>query len=314
MILGFILLILFITFFIVNILYKKTNYYQNLISNVKKFIDGVDNDIELASFGSSYSKYGILPNEIPTKKAFNFGIQPESIHYDFKMLKMYTNHLKKGCIVLLNIPNLVFTFVDYSSEQANTKYYYFMDKQYIKNYKNYKKFLIKYFPILRNPYLLRYILKDVRKDDYDARIETKLDVEGVKKEAILRIEGWKKNAKLNNTIDAKVSTEMRSTFEKTQKILEDMIEYCIANNFKPVIVIPPVSSVLLQMLSKEFMRTYLYDNIEKANKRKIPILDYLYREEMQDYKLYINADFMNVTGRKLLTKTIIQDLKSINYL
>lgn len=309
-----IIIVALVGFFILNFLYKRTNHYRNMISNVKKFINGVDKEIELASFGSSYAKFGIIPEQIQEMKAFNFGIQPESINYDFKMIKMYKENLKKGAIILLNIPNLVFTFVDYDSEQSNTKYYYFMKKQYINNYKKYKYLCNIYFPILRNPLLLRYVIKDVRKDDYETRMGTKLDENGVKSEAILRIDGWKKNAKLDNLTESKISDNMKKTFEKTCSILSEMIEYCLKNDFKPVIVVPPVSKILSDMISKEFMKEYLYSNIEKANKRNIPVFDYLYNENMQDYKLYINSDFMNLEGRKILTNEIMQDLKKINYI
>lgn len=309
-----ILVILLIVLLIINYLYKKTNYYKNFISNIQKFIDGVDNEIELASFGSSYAKYGIIKEEIKNLKAFNFGIQPESINYDFKMIKMYKNNLKENCIVILNIPNLVFTFVEYKSERSNTKYYYFLDKKYINNYKKYKHFLNIHLPVLKDPFLIRYILKDTRIDNYEKRENTKLDEKGVEKEANLRIGGWKNNANISNTIDDNVSNEIKETFKKTQKILEDMIEYCIENKFRPVIVIPPVSEILSEKLSEKFLKTYLFDNIQIANKRKIPVLNYLNKEEFKDYKLYINSDFLNLKGRKILTKTILEDLKKLNYI
>lgn len=314
-----IITIIILTFVIIgilllNYLYKRTNHYKNMISNVEKFINGVNDNIELANFGSSYAKFGIIPNEIYNVKAFNFGIQPESINYDFKMLKMYTKNLNKNCIVLLNIPNLVFTFVDYKTEQANTKYYYFMDKQYINKYRGYKKFLNVHFPILMNLYLIRFIIKDIRKDDYEIRTETKLEENGVTKEAIIRINGWKQNANLSNLTDDHVTKEMEEKFKKTRKILEDMIEYCINHNFRPVIVVPPVSKILSDMISKKFIDKYLFDNIKIANKRNIPVFNYLYEETMQDYKLYINSDFMNLTGRKILTKTILEDLAKIDYI
>lgn len=299
---------------IINYLYKRTNHYKNMISNIKKFLDGVDENIELASFGSSYAKYGIIPEEIKEFKTFNFGIQPESLNYDFKMLKMYIKKLKNNCIVLINIPSLVFTFVDYKSDRSNTKYYYFLDKKYINKYKWYKSFLNKYLPIIKDPFLIRYVLKDVRINDYEKRLVTKLDEEGVKKEALIRIKGWKENAKIESTEDSFVSNEMEDIFKENQKILEEIIEYCMKNNCRPVIIIPPVSKELLQMLSKDFLNTYLYENIDKANKRKIPVLNYLEDSELQDYKLYINSDFLNLTGRKKLTQKILEDLRKINYI
>ena len=312
MIILIIIVLIISIIIIINFMYKRTNYYKNMISNIKKFIDGVDENIEIASFGSSYAKYGIIPEEIKEFKTFNFGIQPESLNYDFKMLKMYIKKLKKNCIVLINIPSLVFTFVDYKSDRSNTKYYYFLDKKYINKYKWYKSFFNRYLPVIEDPLLIRYVFKDVRINDYETRVSTKLDEEGVKKEALIRIRGWKKNAKIESTEDDFVSDEMKEIFKENQKILEKMIEYCFKNNCRPVIIIPPVSKELLQMLSNDFLNTYLYENIDKANKRKIPVLNYLEDSELEDYKLYINSDFLNLTGRKKLTQKILKDLKKIN--
>lgn len=304
--------ILMIGFCVLNFLYKRTNHYKNIKNNVQKFIDGVPNEIEIASFGSSYAKYGILPEKFPCK-TFNFGIQPESLSYDFKMLKMYTTNLKEKAIVILNVPNLVFSFVDYASDASNTKYYYFLDKQYIKDYKPYKYFTKITMPLIEDPFLARFILRDVRKEDYITRTQTKLVPQQVHKEAMLRIEGWKKQANIMDVNTCTISEEMQKTFLKTTQILKDMIQYCIEHKFRPVIVIPPVSKILSDLLPKEFMKIYLYDNIEIANERKIPVLDYLYSPQMQDYQLYINSDFLNLQGREKLTNKIMEDLKKIGY-
>lgn len=63
------------------------------------------------------------------------------------------------------------------------------------------------------------------------------------------------------------------------------------------------------MISKEFMEVFLYENIRQANKKNIPVLDYIYDERFQDSELYINVDFLNGRGRKLFTKTVLDDLK-----
>ena len=104
-----ILLILIILFIILNILYKRTNEYKNRIDNIKKFIEGVPNELEIINIGSSYSKYAYDYSEFSIN-GFNLAIQPESLSYDFKILKQYSKNLKEGCIVLINIPNLVFSF------------------------------------------------------------------------------------------------------------------------------------------------------------------------------------------------------------
>ena len=103
-------------------------------------------------------------------------------------------------------------------------------------------------------------------------------------------------------------------FRKTQSLLEEMINYSLSNELKPVIVIPPCSKELNDFFSEEFLNEILYSNVEKANKNLIPVLDYLKDPEFQDYYLYVNSDFLNVNGRELFTKRVVADLKKLNYL
>ena len=41
------------------------------------------------------------------------------------------------------------------------------------------------------------------------------------------------------------------------------------------------------------MKEVLYDNIRFLKDKRIPILDYWKDDRLNDYKLYINSDFLN---------------------
>ena len=92
-----------------------------------------------------------------------------------------------------------------------------------------------------------------------------------------------------------------------------MIEFCIKNNYRPVIVIPPISDILYNRFSSIFLKKYMYNNIEIANKQKVPVLDYLNDKEFTSKELYQQIDFLNSVGRKKFTNRVISDLKKINY-
>ena len=307
------LIIVGVLFFILlNILYKKTNYYKINILQSNKFKEIPDN-LELSHLGSSYAKYAFDYSKVGLK-GFNFGLQPQSLSYDFRILKQFKNKLKKNGVIIITIPDFVFAFLDYPIEDYNYRYYSFLNKENILNYSSLKNFLLNYFPLILQPKKLKYILKDISKENSDSLVFIE-NSETVTKEAQRRINGWKKEFKLLGTENSEdIPLNIKEMFRKTQSLLEEMINYSLSNELKPVIVIPPCSKELNDFFSEEFLNEILYSNVEKANKNLIPVLDYLKDPEFQDYYLYVNSDFLNVNGRELFTKRVVADLKKLNYL
>ena len=113
-------------FILLNILYKRTNYYKINILQSNKFKE-ISNNLEIINLGSSYAKYAFDYSKVGVN-GFNFGIQPQSLSYDFRILKQYKNKLKKNGVVIITIPDFVFAFLDYSIEEYNYRYYSFLNK------------------------------------------------------------------------------------------------------------------------------------------------------------------------------------------
>ncbi len=306
-----IILLVIIILGVLNILYKNTNYYKKQIEQIAKF-KNIQDDLEIVNTGSSYAKYA-FDYSYTNLKGFNFALQPQSLSYDFKILKQYSNKLKKDCVVLITIPNFVFCFLDYKDENANNKYYHFLNSDNILNYNKFKYIMNVLFPVIKAKKNIRYIVKDIKLDDLYNQDENLMTKEQVEKDAISRIEGWKKQFDFSDELLVEnMPKEFQNIFEKTIKLLKEMIDYCEENNFKPVIIVPPISNVLNNLMSKELMQKVLFDNIDKANVKKIPVLNYLYDERFEDYNLYLNSDFLNKTGREKFIKIVISDIEKIN--
>ena len=307
------LIILLGLFLILNYLYKKTNHYKNSINQLQKYLKGVPKDLEIVNTGSSYARYAFDYSHTDSK-GFNFGLQPQSLSYDFRILKQYTPNLQEGCIVLITLPNLVFGFSDYENDNSNTKYYYFLESENILGYSKFKHLVRVTFPVLSSKKNVFRIIKDVPLDTSYNQDENLMAEEQVHNNALSRVEGWKKQFHLSNTIHSNAANELEKEFEDTTSLLNEMVEYCFDKGLKPAIVVPPTSSIINDLLSEEFMKRVLYDNIEKANKGRVPVLDYLYDNRFQDYKLYINSDILNRMGREKFTKVVMSDLEKIDFL
>lgn len=304
------LFIILLIFILLNILYKRTNHYNNSIYQIQKFINGVPDELEIVNTGSSYARYAFDYTD-SNLKGYNFGLQPQSLSYDYRILQQYCNNMKNGCTVLITIPNLVFGFLDYENDQTNNKYYYFLDHKNIIGFTKWKLFNRIIFPLLSRPKNVFRIFRDVpllRQYEQEKNFMTK---DQVNADAVARVEGWKKQFNLDGTIDTDLPKELINMFEKTTNLLNEIIEYCLRKKFKPVIVVPPTSAVINNLLSEKFMEKVLYENINKANKRGIPVLDYLYDERFQDEALYINSDMLNKTGREKFSCVVMDDLKKL---
>lgn len=149
----------------------------------------------------------------------------------------------------------------------------------------------------------------LRKKEIKSIINTPDNAE---KEALLRINGWKKQFNLKNLLDKKSASYLKDEFENVKTILLDMIEFSLEHNWRPIIVIPPASVFLTKKISDEFMKEVLYDNIRFLKDKRIPILDYWKDDRLNDYKLYINSDFLNEKGSKLFTEIVLEDIKKLD--
>lgn len=299
---GIVIILLFI--WICNKKYKNSNYFLDDYNKIKKFVDGVPENLEIVNTGSNHAYYGF---NYGSRKCFNFASGAQSLNYDYKILKQYSNNLNGGCKVLIVLAPLSFGFVDYKNDSSNSRYYFFMDKDKILNYSRLKKILYVDMPILKS--WKNFIRIFLRKKEIKSIINTPDNAE---KEALLRINGWEKQFNLKNLLDKKSASYLKDEFENVKTILLDMIEFSLEHNWRPIIVIPPASVFLTKKISDEFMKEVLYDNIRFLKDKRIPILDYWKDDRLNDYKLYINSDFLNEKGSKLFTEIVLEDIKKLD--
>lgn len=299
---GIVIILLFI--WICNIKYKNSDYFLDDYNKIKKFIDGVPENLEIVNTGSNHAYYGF---NYGSRKCFNFASGAQSLNYDYKILKQYSNNLNGGCKVLIVLAPLSFGFVDYKNDSSNSRYYFFMDKDKILNYSRLKKILYVDMPILKS--WKNFIRIFLRKKEIKFIINTPNNAEN---EALLRINGWKKQFNLKNLLDKKSASYLKDEFENVKTILLDMIEFSLEHNWRPIIVIPPASVFLTKKISDEFMKEVLYGNIRFLKDKRIPILDYWKDDRLNDYKLYINSDFLNEKGSKLFTEIVLEDIKKLD--
>jgi hypothetical protein len=283
--------------------------------DAQKFIDGVPMDLEIVNTGSTFSMYG-FDYRYFGKRGFNFAIAPQPLSYDLKILEQYKRHIAKGAVVVVVVVcPFGFSVDKYENDESNDKYYFFLDKEKINHYRRSKEFLLRYCPIalaLKRPVaLVKLIVKKLI--GYDKR-DTARDEnipENVKKTAAARISSWKRQFNLPDVQDCQPSERLRATFEKASDALRKILDLCLENEFRPVVINMPACKEESEAFSDAFIEDFYGESLRRANVYDVPVIDYFRDKRFHDHSLYINADCFNDKGREFFAKIFIEDLKKL---
>lgn len=297
-----------VIFCLLNYAYKKTKHYDLTCGQTRKF-KNIPDDLKIVNSGSNHALYGLNYDGIGLK-SFNFALSPQYLLYDLKILKSYGSHIAKNGVVLITLPPCIFCFD--GDERCDLKYYRILPGAMIPRFSWARKVTKVVFPLLSNPTAVRFLIKDIcvtlshsTADNSKTRCE---------KEALARRDGWVRQFNLKDMETDDLPPTVKQQFEKTVALVSEMIDFCLNRELCPVLVVPPVSEPLRKLLGVGYLKTAFYDNINRANAKKVPLLDYLGDEQFADYSLYRNSDFLTENGSKLFTKKVVSDLQSINYL
>lgn len=311
MIILIIILSLIACAFFLNALYKRTNAYQNQFIDVRKFSEkgGVGNNLEIINLGSNHPKFGFDYTGLNVKGE-NWAVGPQTLEYDFAILRDNVSHLAPKAVVVIPICLLKMFLYRQEGRTVHTKYYTFLKPKDIVGYSQLDKWSNYSFPLLFHPMRLRRLLKDTKKDN-----RLSLDVNLCRTEADLNkdadywIDIWNKEFDIKLPTPT-LSTENQSDIQKNIQILKEMIEFCLSKGLKPVIAILPVTNYLYSRFTPEFIENHILAYVAEANEVKVPVKNYLADERFTDSSLYINSFFFNTKGRKKFTKQFIEDLRA----
>ena len=236
---------------------------------------------------------------------------PESLAYNFRVLKNYFSLLKKDGTLLITMTPFGFCLKDYSNDLANAKYYRYLDFRLILGYTRWKRYVLKKYPLLYSPvYALKGIVRDQPDDNRLALATNPMFSEELENDAIRWVENWKKQFSILD-LDAPVSERNRENMVYNTNLLAGMISFSLERDLKPVIVLPPTTSALSSKFSDHFCETYIYSIVRNANTQGIPFLNYLRDDRFAKDELFFNSFFLNAKGRKVFTQGILSDLKLI---
>lgn len=311
MIILIIILFLIVCAFFLNALYKRTNAYQNQFVDVRKFSEkgGVGNNLEIINLGSNHPKFGFDYTGLDVKGE-NWAVGPQTLEYDFSILRNNISHLASGAVVVIPICLLKMLLFRQEGRTVHTKYYSFLPPEDIVGYSKFEKFHRYDFPLFFHPRNMCSLIRDIKKDERLLLDENPLKTEeALNKDADHWIDIWNKEFDIKLPSPT-LSADNKSDIQKNIQILKEMIEYCLSKGLKPVIAILPVTENLYSRFTPEFIERHILAYIAEANEVKVPVKNYLTDERFTDTSLYINSFFFNKIGRKKFTKQFIEDLRN----
>lgn len=295
---------LIISALVLNLIFINTNYYKQQNSRFNFFLnDCKDGTYQYANTGSSYSFYAFDYGSIGVK-GLNLSFVPQTLYYDYMLLKKNILKLEKGAKVFIGVCPFVFCVDNYKNFLHNFRYYKIISNEEIFGFSPICFFLKYYFPLFFNPKRIKYVFKDLSSDVQNDCVETYCDQ---KEAAALRVSAWKKEFDVNDFEDlSQINETLNLNFQKNIIRLNCIIKLVKDNNCEPIIVIPPVTDELKKLVSKKALENYLYSNLRKANIDNVKIFDYFDSAFFGESKLFINSDMLNKQGRKLFTENIIE--------
>lgn len=291
-----------IILFIANALYKRTNHYNNQFVDVRKYWDmsTFPKDLQVVNLGSNHPKFGFDYSETGLN-AMNCAVGPQTLEYDFAILRKITPNLASGAIVIIPICLLNFFLYRQKSRSVHAKYYTFLSREDIVDYSKLEQIRLLKYPLIFNPRLLRFVIRDVPKDTRLELTENPMkDTVALNKDADNWINCWNREFDISLP-NPKLSKENESDISQNICILREMLEYCKLHNLKPIITILPVTKYLSSRFTDEFINEHILRYIVAANSVNAPVLNYLMDERFTAPELYINSFFMNRRGRRLFS-------------
>lgn len=294
--------------------YKCTNRYKNAYSDIYtiKKIESSEGNYDIINIGSSQAKYAYDYASAEIKGA-NLAARPQTLQIDSFLCENTINKIKPNGYVIISVCLLEFFLFRFKDDQDYDKYIQVLTTHQFKQIEN-KSILKAYVkdltPLLFSPFEIRFIFHDIKpKKVLDIDFNSCGSQKNINEDAMNWISLWNKEFNINIP-DIKIPDSVQYNIEANIKILQQMVDMCIASSIKPIFVIPPVTDILLSKFNDQFINKYLISILTTRIRGNVLVLNYLGNEDMKDESLYMNSFFLNKIGRAKFTNMLVSHIKS----
>ena len=281
---------------------RRYAYHSSVFRETKKFLVGVESNIEICNTGSNPGKFAFDWGEVDDLRGYNFATGPQSLYYDHVLLRHYRGHLTSNAVVVITLAPLATLKYHHPAPANVIRYYPVLEKDEIRSFSwttylrckwTQLKLLGDYNSIPSDPAL-----------EFDGRPEPKM----LRGFAEFLYKDWGKNFEITD-FQAPMTDINREKFNEMLVQVRAFLDWCIAEGLRPALVVCPVTHDYDDQFTDYFCKTYIYDFIEQLNRPNVPFLDYLKDERFRKPEYFVNSLMLNNTGRKLFTREIVSELR-----
>lgn len=294
---------------IVDSIIRNSYWYKDRFEDAERILS-IQKGLDIMNVGSNQAKYGIDYSECGLRGG-NFAVGPQTLTFDFLMLRKYSSYLgKKGPRILLIILcpfNLCLdTYRPRNGEvYKNVRYYRILDKGDIPNFDATLYDLNVEHPSKKGLKALYHALRQRHTYSKLAINQNNLSPEQMLEDANRRIDGWMREFDLTDLNPNHLSPMVEQSILYNKGVIDKIVSFCKDNRFKLFVVAPPISKELSGLIPDGFKERCLNSIIKEKN---IQFLDYTNDEGVNCNEYFLDSFFLNKTGRVKFTNRIVKDI------
>lgn len=287
---------------LLNSLYVRSNSYRNQVEEegTQKF-DDVPFDLQLVNLGSSHGEWAFDYDATPGVRGFNMALSSQDFYYDFQVLKRYRGHLAEDGVVL--IPVSYFSFgINEGDMGFDYRYYGILPYSAIKGHNPVDYMKYRWCPLLfTGPRGVKSLFKDDQLIIDPARNLTENQYPSREVEAVGQ-------GRAEYHIGIMDHPEADQDYNISR--MEKLVDYCVEEGLKPVLVTTPYTDYYNRHFQGAPYAGFLRTIHDVIGSRDVPYLDYSHDGRFcYDIGLFLDSDHLNLTGRLLFTRTVVEDLE-----
>lgn len=262
--------------------------------------------IKYFNLGSSHGLCDFCYDSLQEEaQCFNFGMNSQTLSYDYRLLQQYDENLTEGGVCFIIISYFSF-FEDEENrdnfEVKNARYYRFLEPKYIKQYNPEVDICVRYLPVLSsNEDIFSILLKKPSN-----RNQFELDWQRITsaKEADENAE----NAIERHIISYKNEGIWTANQEEVDA-LKNIIMFCHERNIKAVMITPPYLREYNERVPEEFKDYFMEIVNHISDEYGVEYYDYSADGRFQtEYDLFMNADHLNKEGAAEFTQIVWDEI------
>lgn len=284
-------------------------YNEVAFKDCRKFWELQDFELDVVNLGSTSGTLDFCYEGLNIK-GYNWAVAPQTIVGDFAILKQYSSHLKEGATVLY--PICPFTSISGAVDYVEDRCYSFLkfenipEAHYLRMVKinQMKQNPISYYPLLS-------LKEDLKRFFFNKKISQVLSEEKLKIDADITMLSWNTQFQIAD-LSLPFSDRYKNVYDRGVALIGELSSYCKLNNYRLVIVVPPVYKTLANKFPDPVRKNLIDSFIDAANDDSFEYYNMMEDDRFSnDSSLFRSSYYLNEKGAKMYTKYLLNKLNIV---